>query len=276
MMEHSIVKAHNTAGLQHSTISELVDGIGQTSKANAAHCYTKQVHDMGVEWFGLPDIDQTVDAINHGWSEGVDKVMQATNDLQIDIESTCIKRRRRRSDFGDEIDMQSVYAGDIDRAWTTTARQRTSAPKQLTVNIDLGANCQIKSDALFWRGAAALYLADKLTDSGYQVAINGCYAIAGVAKGRRNSGVIVPIKRREEPLNLPSLAATVCLAGFLRSALFYRILRNGFVVKPTLGRSIDFDATYGEKGEGIIDGFKTINSKQSALEFIHATIAGLE
>jgi len=122
-------------------------------------------------WLGVSSVAELRSVLQKGYPAGVAKLEQITvGDLP---EPQDIRRRRVRSDQGDELDMQAVYRGDLSRAWSRTKRQSRTSVRSVSIVIDLCGNANITSDQLFWRGAAGLRLANELTNAGYSVAIDG-------------------------------------------------------------------------------------------------------
>lgn len=173
----------------------------------------------GQDWLGAPNIPELQRRLQNGWPEGVEKIEQiATRELSA---PASVRRRRVRGDAGDEIDMQAVWRGDLNRAWTRTRRANRVGPRVVTIVIDLCANAGVTSDKLFWRGASALRLAQLLTESGYAVALYGGFGGSrSDATGKLTIGQLVEIKSQDSPLDMDKLAALTAMAGFFRTSLF--------------------------------------------------------
>lgn len=175
------------------------------------------------EWLGVKTFKEFNERLTHGWADGAKKIDEvAIRELS---NPTSVRRRRVKADQGDEVDMQAVYRGDMSRAWTKTRRQSRATVRTVCVVIDLCASCNVKSSQLFWRGAAALKLAQSLTDSGYNVAI---YGAAGSKDAdnmgeKLNVGQFVEIKAEDSPLDMDKLAALTGMGGFFRTSMFVGI-----------------------------------------------------
>jgi hypothetical protein len=131
-----------------------------------------------------------------------------------------IRRRHRWHDSGDEIHMQRVYAGDLDRAWSTTTKQVSTGPSRIRIIVDAIASGGLEASLMRWRGVAAMKLADTLTQAGYVVQVESAFVGHGgsdgiLGEGDRNLRVIV--KSYQAPLDLEALAATTALPGFFRA-----------------------------------------------------------
>ena len=156
-----------------------------------------------------------------GWQEGSDKALKLINTISLPIVES-VKRKRVRSDRGDELDIHQVYRGELNKAWKRTKRLSKKAPKRFTLVARIGANASTQSDELFWRGVSTLALATVLSKAGHSVEIigyiqnNGCYG----SKANSSRLDIVTIKSFQNPLDIDALANVLCLSGFFRHFLF--------------------------------------------------------
>ena len=175
------------------------------------------------DWLGAPNVTELHNRLERGWADGVKRLEQiATRELSA---PASVRRRRVRGDAGDELDMQAVWRGDLNRAWSRTRRANRVGSRTVSIVIDLAASAGVTSDKLFWRGASALRLAQLLTESGYSVAL---YGAAGVnradSSGKLNMAQLVEIKSEDSPLDMDKLAALTAMAGFFRTSLFAGII----------------------------------------------------
>ncbi len=132
------------------------------------------------------------------------------------------RRRPRRSDIGEELDITAVYRGEMEKAWRTTHREHAEGgTRYITLVLNHGANANVNASSLAYRGLAALKIADTLTDAGYFVRI-----VSGDISQRVTGSEIyhciylVTLKDFDEYLNVPKLAAVICRAGFFRRVGF--------------------------------------------------------
>lgn len=168
---------------------------------------------------GLPGMTTAADIralVSNGWTDGAGKVTKQAQDVQI-ARLPSVRRRRIRGDHGDSIDMARVYAGALDTAWTRTARASSQTPPRVRIVTNMATPAGTKGSALFWRGAAPLALADRLTESGYMVqmvtAMGGNFCTAGTEPFLINAVT----KDWTAPLDISTLASTTALAGFFRT-----------------------------------------------------------
>lgn len=175
------------------------------------------------DWLGVSSVSELRSVLTKGYPAGVEKLERITvGDLPAPQD---IRRRRVRSDQGDELDMQAVYRGDLSRAWSRTKRQSRNSVRSVSIVIDLCGSARVTSDELFWRGAAGLRLASELTNAGYSVAIYGAAGADGyTSEGNEQLAQFVEIKAEDSPLDMDRLASLTCLAGFFRTSLFTGIV----------------------------------------------------
>lgn len=171
------------------------------------------------KWYGTSTFAEASDRIKRGWPEGAKRLAEIATK---EIELQSVRRRRTRGDQGDEIDMQAVWRGDLSRAWTRTRRQmRSGGMRNITLVCQLVASASATSKELFWRGAAALRLADELTSAGYNV---GIYAVCTTHNSGMNKRVdtaqFTEVKAPDMPLDLSALAALTAMPAYFRSTMF--------------------------------------------------------
>lgn len=232
-------------------------------------------------WLGAPSIGTFYKRLREGWAEGSKRLLDlATRE----INPASIRRRRVRADQGDEVDMQAVWRGDLSRAWTRTRRLNRTGIRSVSIVVNLGANCGVDADTLFWRGAAALKLADALSQSGYNVAIIGAEAAKRYA-GSANDVLaqFVSIKDEDQPLDLDRLAALSAMPGYFRTVMFAGICwaadREGKDVDWGLGSDDSASIAAALKQthfpqDAFVQG--EINSRKQAEDWIDSVLAAID
>jgi hypothetical protein len=190
---------------------------------NTARAEILRTIERDESWYGAPSRAVLAERLSQGWPEGVERLMAlATRE----INPTSIRRRRERADQGAELDIHAVYRGDLSRAWTRSRRKASSGVRNLSLIVDLAANCDVTADQLFWRGAAALRLTAALTDAGYNVGIFGAASGTNAdTEGTVDYCQIVSIKDPDQPLDMDRLAALTAMPGFFRTSLFTGIVK---------------------------------------------------
>lgn len=172
------------------------------------------------EWYGTRTIGEAADILRAGeWAAGVSRMQTALGDMGATLTPRNIRRTRRWAEQGDFVDMPRVWAGRLDAAWQHTQRLQRHGPQSVTIVAKIGARSGVSADTLFWRGAAALKLADLLTEAGYNVELEAAHTSEAVSSGA-GFALTIPLKQATAPLDLNALAVTVCLAGYYRLSVF--------------------------------------------------------
>ena len=210
-------------------------------------------------WLGAPSVEVLKERLQKGWAEGVEKLEQlATKELASPL---SVRRRRFKSDQGDELDMQAVWRGDLSRSWTRTRRQNRVGSRSVSIIINIGDNCGVDSTKLFWRGASALKVAEQLSQAGYNVALYGVSACQGIdSSGKQKLAQFVEIKSEDAPMDMDKLAALTAMSGFFRTSLFTGIC----FAASKAGKDAD-DGLGRNWHEGIEQCIKTLPIPQNAI-----------
>lgn len=170
------------------------------------------------DWYGAATGEEAADRAIQGWPEGAERVRQLLADVEVP-EPVNIRRKLRRGDQGDELDIHAVYRGALDRAWTR--RQRTHHRSRMTVRLalQLGGSKMMSQEEMFWRGAAVAKLTEALEDAGYGVEL---MCAESTQQGWRGDELhqLFCLKDAGTPLNLEQVAGVVCNAGFFRTWCF--------------------------------------------------------
>lgn len=173
-------------------------------------------------WYG-PSFEHCLDIFESGkWIEGAERLNKLASGLALP-KAKSVRRRRTRGDFGNELDIHRVYSGQLDRAWDKTVRDKTkTGTRQITIACSVANNVSVDAGAFFWRGAAALKLADSLEDAGYRVQIIAYEGCRGLDEYREDDYYFSAIRLKpfESMLDKTALAASLCLAGFFRIRIF--------------------------------------------------------
>src|SRR5262245_18020116 len=149
-----------------------------------------------------------------GWAHGRDRMAKLLDTIDTsNLVPMDMRRRLHRADFGDALDLAAVYAGRLSTAWTLARRRGAVAPRRVDIVANMICSGFENSDVLFWRGAAAIALADKLEAAGYMVRL-----VVGFA-GANEAGQIscrITVKDHDRPLDIATISA-VLLPGFFRA-----------------------------------------------------------
>jgi hypothetical protein len=221
----------------------------------------------GERWFGVRDEKEVRRVVAQGWPDGVARTLEALESLPVS-RAMSIRRRRTRSDFGDHVDMQEVWRGNLSRAWETTARRQIASTAVRTLYVDICDNATTSAAQLFWRGAAALVVSDALSEAGYAVEIVAGMAATGCCTDERGAvWHTVTVKPAHAPLDLNALAATLCLSGYFRVFGFTGTANIPYEISCSFGQAVHPSLP------GAIGGLSEVGDQRKAQEWINATLA---
>lgn len=176
----------------------------------------------------------------NGWADGAKRVADAmgrVGDSQIDAPRSIRRRRQWASDGGD-ICIDRLRAGDLDRMYQGKAKAQTVAKGRiLRLFATVSGSVHEQPRAMFWAGAAALYLIDTLEGAGYRVEAYAAFASRQTFAKKRLVELLstTRIKSADEPASPDQLASTLCLAGYFRLYGFHTILTAPWKARENLG-----------------------------------------
>ena len=232
------------------------------------------------KWFGADSQKQYEDRLIHGWGDGVDKLREiATKEIQ----PTSLRKKRIRSDQGDELDIHAVYRGDLSRAWSKTKRQhKLGGMRSIALVCNLSCSADEDAKNLFFRGASVLKLTEALSEAGYSVAIYAATGSSGVGDGF-NFVQVVEIKSEDHSLDVSSLASLIAMPAYKRVKL------HGAMLEECDRRDVDAHGGLGSNNSSLIaEQIKNlpisenafiqpeVNSKESAERWIDSVMAQIE
>lgn len=206
--------------MQDYLFSKTYDCVSDLTQEEVHPCQTIRPFEkdrFNYQWWGANSIDEVKQIIEHGWPEGLEKARKDLSVVQLP-RLRNVRRRRARASFGDDIDMQRVYAGDLDRAWGTTHREigLNQTHQRIVLVCNLSTSAHIKSERCFWRGAATTIIADTLVNSGRSVKIAAFEWGTNTFKKGGNNRFIVTVKDYDEPMLPEKVIAVLGLVGFFR------------------------------------------------------------
>ena len=168
-------------------------------------------------WLGADTVDKFLDEYENGWPEGVKKLSEIVIDLQLN-ESESVKRRRIRSDTGDNLDIFRVYRGDLDQAWERCVRKHKVGNRLISLIVNTGSSYVTSADELFYSGATAVRLLEELEQAGYSVAVYGAISGIGGASDlyNKSASYVYKIKDHTDGIDENTMAVDLCRAGVFR------------------------------------------------------------
>ncbi|TFH48659.1 MAG: hypothetical protein E4H01_05905, partial [Lysobacterales bacterium] len=223
-----IVKTGKLHARRFDSVAALTECAAQPAGVNQEKWNELNVRGKGKQWYGVENQKAAHAIFAAGaWPEGVERMLAALGDLQGDTKPRNIRRTRTRSDFGAEVDVTEYWRGRGDVAWSSCRREQRTGPQTVTVAINPSISAGEDAEKIFWRGAAALCLADKLTVAGYNVEIvllfcvHGLFTESSIRASRDDDAVIeCCVKSARAPLDLNALAVSACLGAFPRELIF--------------------------------------------------------
>ena len=175
------------------------------------------------EWMGLENEikdgemheDCTRRLIEDGWPEGLELLNEIANKITAPV-PVSIRRTTSWRDAGDDVDMQRIWSGNLDKAWRTTSRANRTGPNRIRILIDAIEGGFVEAKHMRWKGASAMKLCDLLTEAGYNVQLESC--VKTKCDGQDLDCRII-VKDYEQPMIVSSIAATTILPAFFRSLI---------------------------------------------------------
>lgn len=233
-------------------------------------------------WLGAMSAQEAALRVTQGWPGGADRVLQSMENLVVPP-PIDIKRRLIRADQGDELDIHTVYRGDLQHAWTSRRRRPTRSSTIVRIIAQCNLLAMTTFDQMFWRGAAVLKLTDALSSAGYNVEVIGAIASTGVGGYRGDFLATFPLKEARSPLDVSQLAGVMCNAGFHRLygfRLYFQIAPEqhghpGNAASDRSGRIIR-RADFGADGKPTLAVPYGIGSKASAEQWITECVEKLQ
>ncbi len=226
----------------------------------------------------LGSLQEASDVLSCGWQEGASKLTGCADE----IAPPMAKSRRRKPewcDVGDELDADRAIRGDWDTAWRSSKRVWSSGPSHVTVYAPFGGGCHESADRMFWSGAAALIVVDKLEQAGYSVRLVGTHVVTSTHSNKACRNDVI-LKESTDPLQIDALASVLCHAGIVRTFGFSALcsvptaIGEGLGYANSLHQSRDLFADVGELPEGaiILDSSRTREACLAEIQRVIATL----
>jgi len=198
-----------------------------------------------LRWLGVSSVSEVLNIVNNGWPAGLQQFKKYFDKVSLPMVKS-VRRRKARGDFGDHLDMQRVYAGDLNRAWEKTERRDSGQLRgnRVTVLTNSAAAASQNATELFWNGVATALICEALQASGRDYEL--VYSHTGyncMEEEQRTRGHLHPVlscfavklKSFGEPLSLERIASTVVLPGFFRVYGFKMIMSTEDEAADNLG-----------------------------------------
>ena|SRR3990167_210707 len=168
---------------------------------------------------------EMVDRIKNGDTYNLEKIRNLAGKINIEnIKS--LKRKRKKSDQGDDLNIESVYSGNLDRAWSSVGKSQGVAinGKEVTICVNVGGNCNRDASTLIHRGVLGLAMADAYATAGYAVSVYAYFAGENVTVTGHDLSVTLKLTEEGMPFDAEKLSSVLCSPGFFRTLFLATIL----------------------------------------------------
>lgn len=227
------------------------------------------------KWLGCDSPNDVDRLVHEGWPEGVERAIAIRDRIVYSLPPPkTLRKRKVHGDFGDEVDIQKIYSGDWDRAWTKTQREMVTGMPVIRILTSFAANCDKSADAMFYKGVTAAILTDILEARGYRVEVVIYSHVQGVYTNGDSSYCQLMVKDSKEPLDLSRLIVTTALSGFFRYHWFKYAVSLPILAFDSLGRTLESPVSKYEKEKDIV--ISDIYSEHEAVNMIKNVLKSLE
>ena len=199
---------------------------------------------LSLRWYGVEGgVQEVKRIINDGWPHGrtnlqdLSQNITALNDMPMPV---SVKRKRKRGDQGDSLDITRVWSGELSTAWERCEKLPSNSRKYVEIIVNLSIGSSTNAESIFWRGSACLILADIAQAAGYNVAITAAIVASNSSYSdeHRHSIDFIEVKHYQDPLDMDSLASIICLGGWFRYVGFCMLVNRPYEVSSGLGHTM--------------------------------------
>lgn len=177
--------------------------------------------------YALPNIQELNKHINSKPDDYIQQIQQK-------------KRKRIKTNFGNELDIHAVFQGRLDQAWDSTEIiEKDQEHRFITILADIGENWHTDAIHSIWTMSVILKISDEIELAGKNVQIVVGSFLTGTVSGKTYTTISCTIKKYNERLAVERLAAMTHL-GFFRSFCFMGLYTSKFLCNWGLGRHSPF------------------------------------
>ena len=253
-----------------------------TANAGMMDHYKMTGQNCSKKWLGVDSFAEVERLTVEGWPEGAERIMQVAGELCIPP-VLSVRRKRIRSDFGDELDIHAVNNGHLENAWFKMGKRNRVTNRRITIVSTINASAATTPEELFWRGATCLALSNALIEAGYDVEIIGAQITYGLdATYSKATALYFPVKHFDEPLVISDLAVVLALSGFFRTYGWLSKFANPFKINHVTGwaevpRHVgQIKADFANSGSSVVAIDATIMTKEAAMKWLERTIVEIQ
>jgi hypothetical protein len=224
----------------------------ENDRLDAAYCYNNTAN---ANWYGAgcKEAKEFVRLAGEGWPELVSAVQRKAAELVFNPDvmpvaiTQAMKRKRIRSDRGNELDIHRVYQGRSDVAWSDTRRELQNVRRRAVhLYVNIGGLAMEDAVASQWRAAAAYRVCELFQRSGYSVEITVGASASGVFPDKSYmTHTSFTAKSSAMPMNLNMLALQATL-GWHRVFNFHARCCNdrGYRVSGSMGSTVQMPSPF--------------------------------
>jgi hypothetical protein len=150
--------------------------------------------------------------------------MRATLMSEVCPPQSSRRRVARNQEWGDELSAEHVLSRSL-TPWERMTREN-QPQRSVTIGVNLTVHCGQRAQHLLWRGAAAVALADILTQRGVNVEIVAFWTISRMSN---ESSMVVSrytVKRSDMPLDIGAAAVALAEIAYARLVALYGLARH--------------------------------------------------
>ncbi len=264
--------------LQFGSIGEAVrDALSDYAQNDTARERIAETFNSAVsghsEWGNYFTKDRLLAELNNPSQELLSAVDRMREHLMGEIAMPATPRRkiRRGLDDGDELDADRWLRRDP-AAWEKTVREPT-AKRNVTIGCNLSVSCSRKPHELLYRGAAALALADILTQQGYNVRILAFKVASDPTSHCRKVVSRYELKDSSMPLDMSAVAFAMCEIAFVRIVAVCGTMRH-LPGRPNVGWGSPCSLPSADRRDVDFLIEQDVLSEERAVEWLKAQLAG--
>jgi hypothetical protein len=178
------------------------------------------------------------------------------------------RRVARNQEWGDELNAEQVLTRNM-TPWERMTRENQPR-RSVTIGVNLTVDGSQRAQHLLWRGAAAVALADILTQRGLNVDIVAFWTISDISTASKMVVARYTVKRSDMPLDIGSAAVALAEIAYARLVALYGLARH---IPGTLDDCMGHRETLPEVDRAGIDYLAeaTITSRDTATAWLRSS-----
>ena len=167
-----------------------------------------------------PPFDKARLLARYGWPEGAGKMRELSVHIQECIGSRILVEEMRHDVCGEFADVQEYILGRPESMVRIEPAVEAGKGRIVNVVFNGGISSGISKETCFARGAVAVAVVDAICRSGLLAELTYLKLDSDNGSSDHGIGLVVPIKRADEPLNLDRLAFCMAHVSMQRRMVF--------------------------------------------------------